>query len=265
MDRDRERDFERGSPVRAGVVADAVGRLRDILGVSREHLLLNTGELGDRARASLLQREAGAKELGVELHELRARGAAIDRLAPDARYKEREKAVVEILARSFNEAAYLDVSGGRAKKWDQLIPDEKKQILRMAEVRVAVCEGVVPCKVQSFLASGKEAAFYRFLNTMRFHEEKILGKATERKAMEVLVHEQTHRTQWEAVKEPRNYPYIKKELTDIWRGNFKHYKHPGESKADHWAYRMQPIEMDAKARSKRIVGEIDAYRKRQHK
>jgi hypothetical protein len=264
MERDRERDFERGSPVRTGVIADAAGRLRDILGISREHLLLNTGELGDRARASLLQRETGAKELGVELQELRARGAAIDRLAPDARYKEREKAVVEILARSFSEAAYLDVSDGRAKKWEHLVPDEKKQILRLAEVRVAICEGVVPCKVQSYLAPRKEGSFYRFLNTMRFHEERILGNASERKAMQVLVHEQTHRTQWEAAKEPRNYPYFQKELIEIWRHNFEHYTEPGESKLEHWAYRMQPIEHDAEARSKRIVGEVYDYRKRQH-
>ena len=259
MDRDRDRNLERGLPGHSALTTQVASPSIGALELSKKQLLLDQSELGDAARQRLLQREAGAKELGVELLALRERGIQVDALPVEARLKERDRAVVDILAKSFSEQSYAEVSEGRARRWDDLEPREKLQVFRLVEARVAVFENVEPCSVLGFVSTESVAQFDWEHNSILVHEDEVLRVADEEQAMYVLIHEQTHRTQYDAIMNPSHYPYFSEALVAGWRENWYNFRKPGTTPESKKEYENQPLEKYADARSELIVGKHYGY------
>lgn len=258
MDRDRDRDPKRDLPAHSASTTSLASPSMDTLLPSKKELL-DESELGDAARQRLLQREAGAAELGVELRALRERGTQVDTLPVEARLKERDRAVVDILAKSFSEQAYAEISKDRTRRWDDLEPGEKLQVFRLAEARVAVFENVEPCSVLGFLSTEAVAQFDWEHNSILVHEDEVLKVADEKQAMFVLIHEQTHRTQYDAIRNPSRYPYLSAALIAEWRENWYNFRKPGTTPESRKEYENQPLEKYADTRSELIVGKHYGY------
>lgn len=185
-------------------------------------------------------------------------------LSPQQQHELREDRIAALTADTFSAEKYQEMTNGEAKDWKELRPQEKEQVLRDAEKLTAGLEGRSRCKIGIFEGEPMDGAFDRKTESMHFSRDSTLKHSDEREAMRTLFHEQTHRQQWEAVKNPEAFPQFSASQVAEWKENFENYKHKpwGKDPEQQQAYLDQPIEKHARERAEKMLEKVDEYRKR---
>lgn len=185
-------------------------------------------------------------------------------LSPQKQHELREDRIAALTADTFSAEKYKEMTNGEAKEWTMLRPQEKEQVFRDAEKLAAGLEGRTRCKIGTFEGEPFDGKFDPKTESMDFSRDSTLKHSDEKAAMRTLFHEQTHRQQWEAIKNPEAFPQFSASQVAEWKENFKpeNYKPWGKDPEQQQAYLDQPIEKHARERAEKMLEKVDEYRKR---
>ena len=139
-------------------------------------------------------------------------------------------------------------------------PDSRVMGLQIIETRIATLMGLSPMPILLGVNLGAQAAFDRSENLVLFDLDAVEHNEPE-EVLSSLFHEQTHRIQQEAIRDPRAFPQYGERQIGSWEDNLRRgeYRVGSELPSDRFAYSWQPVERHAEERARALMEIVRGY------
>lgn len=189
--------------------------------------------------------------------ELQAERNAILSATPSARFQVMERRVAELGADYLVESFWKQ---GIGRSYADARPDSRVIGLQIIETRISTLMGLTPMPILLGVNLGAEAAFDSTRNLVLFDLDAVEHNTMD-EMLSSLFHEQTHRIQNEAIRDPRAFPQYDERLIGSWEDNLRpgEYRVGSELPSERFAYSWQPVERHAEERSRALMEIVRDY------